>query len=172
MAGHRIIVRDSEGDYIPVSYQFAGTDGAAMDPTAASLIVYAADTGGSTWPTSGITGSPFSLTKIASKTGWYGARISKAVLPVGRYNFRVEATVDSVDAAMVERVDVLESGDFAADVSGLSTSAELAALEAHGDANWATADVSTLNELNQVPTFHLNRGVSSIYELRKGLGYD
>ena len=49
---------------------------------------------------------------------------------------------------------------------------DLGILIAHGDATWTTADVSTLNELNQVPTFHLNRGVSSIYELRKGLGYD
>jgi len=64
MAAHRTIILDQEGDYVPVSYQFSDAAGAAADPTSATLIVYAADAGGSAWPTAGITGSPFTLAKI------------------------------------------------------------------------------------------------------------
>lgn len=86
--------------YLAVSIAATTAEGAKIDPTSAVLNVYKIDPDAGT--RAAISGSPFTLTKQESKTGWFGYLLNVLTLTAAQYECYVEATVDGIDTHWVD----------------------------------------------------------------------
>jgi len=91
---------DLQPDYIPFVVQCTKAAGDKIDPSASSLIIYEENGGDTDFSSSQITGSPFTISKINSKTGLYGVLIPKSSFTAGKYYLCLwELTVDDIATA-------------------------------------------------------------------------
>jgi len=107
------IYLDLYSSYIPFLIQTTKSDGTKYDVSSSSLIIYEEDGGDSNFSSTQITGSPFSLNKVNSKTGYYGTLIDKSLFTVGKFYLALwELTIDGTDTAGQELYFVCNSTSF------------------------------------------------------------
>jgi hypothetical protein len=91
-------------DYIPFEFQSTKSDGTKFDPTGTPTVsIYEENGNDAVFSSTQITGSPFNMAKINSKTGNYGVLVDKTLFTTGNlYRVLFEATVDGVATASIE----------------------------------------------------------------------
>jgi len=99
-------------DYIPFTTQCQEGSGLPADPTG-DITIRIWEEDSDTFASTEITGSPFALSKLNSKTGYYGVHIAKSLLSI-RKNYRVlyEATVNGLDVAEEQILNIYNATDF------------------------------------------------------------
>jgi len=107
------LILDLQPDYIPLTIQCTTSDGTKTDPSSYTVTLYEEDGGDSTFSSTQVTGSPFTLAKINSKTGYYGVLVPKTVFTSGKYYMLLwELTIDGVTTAGQEIYFACNSGSF------------------------------------------------------------
>lgn len=128
------IYLDLHSTYIPFVIQTTKSDGTKYDPSSSSLTIYEEDGADSSFSSSQITGSPFSLSQINSLTGLYGTMIPKSSFTTGKYYLALwELTVDSINTAGQEIYFVCNAESFK-DYSGGSIREVYTVLDQSGNA--------------------------------------
>lgn len=81
--------------YIVIYVACTKADSEKIDPSAIVMNVYQVSESAGT--EAAISGSPFTMVKKQSKTGWFGYALDISALTAGQYTILVEATVDGID---------------------------------------------------------------------------
>jgi hypothetical protein len=100
-------------DYITFEFQSTKSDGTKFDPTGTPTVsIYEESGSDASYDNSPISGSPFNMSKINTKTGNYGVLVDKTLFTAGKlYRVLYEATVDSIDTAKIEYYIALDFGN-------------------------------------------------------------
>jgi len=108
------IIKDLQPTYFPVVYQFIKYDGQKYDLTGTPTVtIYEEDGTDSSFGSTEVTGSPFTIAKLNSKTGLYGVMVAKSLFTTGYfYRFLWEATINGVDTAGQEIYFACDSSSF------------------------------------------------------------
>jgi hypothetical protein len=117
----KLLILDLLPNYITFEFQSVKTDGTKFDPTGTPTVsIYEESGADGSYDNSQITGSPFNMAKINSKTGNYGVLVDKSLFTAGKiYRILFEATVDGTDTSKIETYYAVSSASFKADVSNL-----------------------------------------------------
>lgn len=168
--------------YVPFRIQTTKSDGTKIDPTEATVTIYENDGSGSS--SVEVTGSPFTLTKIGSNTGFYGTEISIGLFTAGRfYHALYEATIDGIDSAYQESYFACNADSFKNYAAG-SNRKEYIVYDCKGDpvsdvyvtvsTDDAGVNVIASNKTNPngVALFYLPKGTLYLWRQKAGMTFD
>jgi hypothetical protein len=118
----KLLILDLLPAYISFEFQSVKSDGTKFDPTGTPTVSIYKETGvDSNYDNTQITGSPFDMAKINSKTGNYGVLVEKSLFTAGNlYRALYEATVDGVNTSKIEVYFATSSTSFKADITALA----------------------------------------------------
>ena len=107
------IIKDLQPTNVLFVIQSTKSDGEITDPTGGTLTIYEENGTDTSFSSTQVTGSPFTITKINSKTGLYGVLIAKTVFTSGKYYLLLwEMTVDGISTAEQETYFFCDAESF------------------------------------------------------------
>jgi len=139
--------------YLSISLAVTKSDWSKIDPTSAVLNVYKIDPDAGT--RAAISGSPFTMTKQESKTGWYGKILDVSALTAAQYECYVEATVDGIDTHWIDsffKSDELADIIFLKDMIGGRWLIENNQMKLYKDDNVTLVRTFDLKDINGDPS--------------------
>jgi len=155
-----LLILDLLPAYINFEVQTTDGDGVAIDPTGTPTVsIYEEGGADSSFDNSQITGSPFTITKINSKTGNYGVLVDKTLFTAGKlYRCLYELTIDGNATAKIEYYFAVNSSSLKADVSSLALEATLTAIKGAGWTDETLKAIQEAVEAIKVENFNMRAG--------------